>query len=291
MKRFFSKITPVRLGISIGALVSVLSGLAYVVVWHERGSAFYPFAGLAFVGGPLAGGIVAAWSAQGRRRKAFVTSGGAVFGLVCLLFFVTHVIVPQFARTTVDLTVFGEGLDGRPEPTPHLKYTLQDGSTGILVTSDGQTDVVAVIGDQPPYPSTVFLVNESDGRILRSLRFENDVIAATIDEGTLYLYNDKLGYFLDARTGEFEENFLLIDNYVGLSESDRPILSRASTGRWYMETTAVISAWRVDGTVRSRRHLAFNCIALGCFIAGETHEVTKLRRAKDGNAQGKTPPQ
>src|SRR6266508_2803843 len=107
-----------------------------------------------------------------------------------------------------------------------------------------------------------------------------------IATGTLVIYNDKLGYLLDARTGESEENFLLIDNYGGLSESDRPIISRASTGRWYMETTAVLSAWRVDGRVWSRRRLTFNCVALGCFIAGETHEVTRLRGAKGANAHG-----
>jgi hypothetical protein len=81
---------------------------------------------------------------------------------------------------------------------------------------------------------------------------------------------------MDARTGEFEETFLLIDNYGGLSESDRAIISRGSSGHWYMETTAVISSWNIDGTVRSRSHLTFNGIARGCFISGDTHEVIRL---------------
>jgi hypothetical protein len=128
----------------------------------------------------------------------------------------------------------------------------------------------------PLFPSTVFLVNKSDNKILRSMHFNNDVISAVIDEGILYIYNDKLGYLIEARTGEFEENFLLIDNYGGLTQTDRPFISRASDGHWYMETTAVISSWNIDGTVKSRPHLTFNGIALGCFISGNTRDVTRL---------------
>jgi hypothetical protein len=106
--------------------------------------------------------------------------------------------------------------------------------------------------------------------------FENDIISAAMADGTLTIYNDKLGFLIDAHTGKPEEHFLLIDNYGGLSESDRPIISRASDGHWYMETTAVISSWNVDGTVASRQHLTFNGIARGCFIFGESQDVADL---------------
>jgi hypothetical protein len=123
----------------------------------------------------------------------------------------------------------------------------------------------------------VFLVNKSNDQIIQSWRFNNDVISATIVDGTLYLYNDKLGALIDARTGAYEQSFLLIDNYGGLSETDRPFISRASSGHWYMETTSVISSWNMDGTVKSRPDLTLNGIARGCFIAGDTHEITPLK--------------
>jgi hypothetical protein len=217
MNRFLL-MTPVRLGISNGALVSVIIGLMYVAVWHESGSLFYPFAGLAFMGGPLVGGITAARKTPERKGKAFVTAGGTVFGLICLLFVVVYVVLPQFMRTSVDLTAFRDETNGRSDPPFHLRYTLPDGRTGIRITSDGQTAVVVVSDDQPPYPSSVFLVNQYDGKVMRTLRFANDVIAASIAEDTLVLYNDKIGYLLNARTGDLEESFLLIDNYGGLSE-------------------------------------------------------------------------
>ncbi len=146
-----------------------------------------------------------------------------------------------------------------------------------LITSDTQSAVVAQIDyKHPPFPSTVFLVNKGDNKIIQSMQFKNDVISATIDGDTLQIYNDKLGYLIDARTGELEKNLLLVDNYGGLSESDRPIISRASSGHWYMETTVVISSWNVDGTVKSRPHLTLNGIALGCFVSGDSREVTQL---------------
>jgi hypothetical protein len=277
MQRMFFRIAPVPLGISTGALVSVLFGLVYIVELHEPGSAFYLFAGLVFLGGSLTGGIVAALKTLEHRHKAFFTPSGAISGLVCVLFVFTYVVLPQFDRTNVQLPAFCDGFDGNLNLPSHLIYALPDGSNGTLITSDAQTAVVAVIeANDPPFPSTVFLVNKTDNNIIQSMRFNNDVISAAIDEGIVYIYNDKLGYLVDARTGEFEENFLLIDNYGGLTETDRPIISRASSGHWYMETTAVISSWNVDGSVKSRPHLTFNGIALGCFISGYTHDVTEL---------------
>jgi hypothetical protein len=77
------------------------------------------------------------------------------------------------------------------------------------------------------------------------------------------------------RRSEKIKNILVIDNYGGLSESDRPILMGTSSGHWYMETAAVISSWQVDGSVRSRPHLTFNGIVQGCFISGSTGRVTR----------------
>jgi len=276
VKQIFIKITSAWLGISVGALVSVVCGLVYIVGLHEPGSLFYPFAGLAFLGGSLFGGMVAASKAREHRREAFFISSGVIFGVAWALFIFTYAVLPQFVRTNVQLPAFCTGFDGSFNPPAHLMYTLPGGDTGILIASNTESAVVALVDyEHPPFPSTVFLVNDSDNEIIGSMRFNNDVISATIDEGIVYIYNDKLGYLIDARTGKSEESFLLIDNYGGLTETDKPIISRASSGHWYMETTAVISSWNIDGTVKSRPHLTFNGIARGCFISGSTREVIR----------------
>src|SRR5262249_7098939 len=148
---------------------------------------------------------VAGWKAQKRRCKAFLSSGIAVFGLMCVLFMMMYLVLPLFARTSIELSAFCDGCDGRLDPPAHLKYSLPGGDTGILLAGDAQAAVVAMIGDAgPPYPSTVFLLNKGDGRILSRLTFTNDVISATIDDGVLYVYNDKILYTIDARTGQPE---------------------------------------------------------------------------------------
>ena len=271
------KMTPIRRGISRGILLSLVLGWVYFGVLHEAGSKFYPFAGLACLGAPLLAGILTVSRMPERNIKAFLASSSIVFISVFFLFFVMYVVLPQFARTNVQLPAFCNGFDGSFDPPSHLTYNLPEVGTGVLLASDSESAVVVTIdSSQPPFPSTVYLVNKNDNRIIQGLKFNNDVVSATIEEGVLYIYNDKLGYLLDARTGEFEEDFLLIDNYGGLSETDRPIISRASSGYWYMETTAVLSSWKIDGTVRSRPLLTFNGIARGCFISGDTQEVTKL---------------
>jgi hypothetical protein len=271
------KLTPVRLGSIIGALVSIVSGLVYFVVLREPGSAFYPFAGLAFLVGPFLGGIVAVVKAPAHRPKSFFTASSASFGIVWILFFLTYLVLPQFDRRNVQLPAACDGFDGIFDPPWQLTYTVPGVGTGVLIASDAQSAVVAMIDQtQPSFPGAVLLVNKSDNRLIRGMGFGNDVISAAIDGNIVYIFNDKLGYLIDARTGEFEETFLIIDNYGGLTESDRPFISRASDGHWYLETAGVISSWSIDGTVKSRPDLIFSGIARGCFISGETGEVTQL---------------
>jgi hypothetical protein len=265
------------LGISLGLVFSLALGWVYLALLHEPGSAFYPFAGLVFLGGPLLGGAVAAARTRGRKLLASLISGVAVFGVAFTLFVGAYVVQPQFVRANVQLPADCDGFKGDFNPPADLAYTLPGLGTGILLAGDAQTAVVVVMDYQhPPYPSTVLLVDRGDNHVMREMHFDNNLVIAVIDEGVLYMYNDKLGYVLDAHTGAFEENFLLIDNYGGLTQSDRPFVSRASDGHLYIETTAVISSWRVDGTVLPHRYLTFNALAFNCFISGSDRTVTQL---------------
>ena len=169
------------LGILIGALVSIVLGFAYIVALHEPGSAFYPFAALAFLGGPLLGGIVAGSRAQDQRFKAFFATSVVVFAIVWMAFIFTYVVLPQFARRNVQLPAFCAGWDGRFIPPAQLAYTLPGAGTGVLLTSDAQSAVMVMIDPtQPPFPSSVYLINKSDNKMIRGMGFNNDVVSATI---------------------------------------------------------------------------------------------------------------
>lgn len=268
---------PVIKSIIIGTLFSVAAGMVYIALLHEPGPLFYPFAALAFLGGPLIAGMIGGLQLPGNRYRAYLIPGCAAFGLVLVLFFVTYAVLPHFDRTSVQLPSTCNGFSGSLHPNPALAYELPGTGTGVLVAGSEETAVVATIDyTRAPYPSTVSIVNRSDNRILRRMDFPDNTIIATIDNGIVYLYHDKLGYFLNARTGEPEKKFLLIDNYGGLSASDRPVVPGFSGGRRYLETTAVISSWSTDGTVRSRPHLAMNAVAYNCFVNGTTGEIVEI---------------
>ncbi len=268
---------PVASGIIVGALFSVIAGMVYLLPLHEPGSLFYPFAALVFLGGPLIAGTAGATRSREHKFRAFLISGGTVFAAALVLIFITYAVLPHFDRTSVLLPESCSGFSGGPHPAPALAYELPGTGTGVLVADSEETAVVAMIDySGAPYPSTVHIVNKSDNRTLRRLDFPDETIIETIDGGIVYLYNDKIGYFLDARTGAPEKKFLLIDNYGGLSDSDRPFLPGAFGERRFLETSAVISSWSVDGTVRSRSRLTMNGIANNCFVNGGTGEIVEI---------------
>ena len=268
---------PVAKGIIRGILFSCSAGIVYIRLLHEPGSLFYPFAVLFFLIGPLIAGTTGAARSPEDKYQAFLISGGAVFTTTLLLFFIIYAVMPHFDRTSVLLPESCNGFSGSPHPAPELAYELPGRGTGVSLAGNEQTSVVAMIDyTNAPYPSTVSIVNRSDNRILRRMDFADDTIIATIDSGIVYLYNDKMGYLINARTGAPEETFLKIDNYGGLSGSDRPVLAGASEGRRYLETSAVISSWSTDGTVRSRPRLTMNAFAYNCFVNGETGEILEI---------------
>ena len=147
----------------------------------------------------------------------------------------------------------------------------------MLLAGNEQTAVVVVIDyTNAPYPSTVFVVNRSDTRILRRMDFADNTLIATIDSGIVYLYHDKMGYLINART-ECTGRNLPENRQLWRPERERPpVLPGTSEGRRYLETSAVISSWSTDGTVRSRTRLTMNGIAYNCFVNGETGEIVEI---------------
>lgn len=274
-----ARITSATYGIGVGAIAISVLGVAYLALLREPGSLFYLFAGLIFVGAPLMGATAAVRKSDANTSKirVFLRACTGVFGLAVLAFILTYAVYPQFQRTTVQLPAFCGGF-AASGPPPGFDYEIPGIGAGILLAGDSQAALAAAVDwTNPPFHSTVYLVRKSGRQILWSSRFENDIIAASIDGGTLYLYNDKLGFWIDAANGRPKRELFTIDNYGGLSQTDRPVLiSSAPTGRWYMETTAMISSWNIDGSVATRRRVAFNSIAFNCLVTGATGAVTQL---------------
>jgi len=142
---------PVAKGIICGILFSCIAGIVYIILLHEPGSLFYPFAILFFLIGPLIAGTIGAARSPKDKYQAFLISGGAVFTAALLLFFITYAVLPHFDRTSVQLPKSCNGFSGSPHPAPELAYELPGTGTGVLLADNEQTAVVAMI-DYPNAP-------------------------------------------------------------------------------------------------------------------------------------------
>jgi uncharacterized membrane protein YbaN (DUF454 family) len=267
IKKLKLNITPIISGIIIGIILGVAFYLAYAFIFHESSSEFYLFAGLALLGSPLIGSIISALKAKEDKPIALLISGSAILLILIVLYILVYVALPVFFYESVQLPAsYINDASGSSSHMPsYLNYSIPGIGTGRLITGD-KNSVVVVMSDYDhlPYISTVYLINKSSNKNIRSLNFNNDIIGAAIDQGTLYIFNDKIGYFINTENGEFVKTIVRLDNYRGIFTSNN---------NTYMQTTLETSALNADGSVVSHRRMYMNCTAFGCFISGSTGQV------------------
>lgn len=254
------KIAPIIFGIIIGICLSIVFDFLYVFIFHESSSKFYLFAGLALLGGPLIGGIISALRAKENKSIALLISSVAIFVILLVLSVLSYVVLPVFSYDGVQIpaSCINASNSGSHLPS-YLNYSIPGIGTGTLITSDKKSAVVAITDyDHLPFDSTVFLINKSNNKIIQSLKFNNDIIGAAIDDGVLYIFNDKMGYIIDTDNGEFVKKIFTIDNYRGIYTYNN---------NTYMQTTLEISALNADWGVLSHRQMNMSCIAYGCLIS------------------------
>ncbi len=254
------KILPIILGITIGVIFYVVLDFMFVFIFHESSSEFYLFAALALLGGPLIGGFISALKSKKNKLIALLISGVAVFVILLILSVFSYIVLPVFSYDGVQIpaSCINASNSGSHLPS-YLNYTVPGMGTGTLITSDKKSAVVAITDyDHLPFDSTVFLINKSSNKIIQSLQFNNDIIGAAIDDGVLYIFNDKIGYIIDTDDGEFVKKIFSIDNYRGIY---------ISNNNTYMQTTLEISVLNNDGSVLSHRQMNMSCIAYGCLIS------------------------
>jgi len=260
-------ITPIILGIIIGIILGVTFYLTYVYIFHESSSEFYLFAGLALLGSPLAGSIISVLMVNEDRPIVLLISGSAILLILIVLSILAYLVLPLFFYESVQLPASYMNYDSNPGSymPSYLNYSIPGIGTGRLITSDNNSAVV-VMSDyyHLPYASTVYLINKSSNKIIWSLNFNNDIIAAAIDQGTLNIFNDKIGYYINTENGEFVKTIVRLDNYRGLFTSNN---------NEYMQTSFETSFLNADGSVGSHRQMYMNCTAFGCFIIGSTGQI------------------
>lgn len=130
-------------------------------------------------------------------------------------------------------------------------------TTGTLLTSSPTSAVVLLANyGHRPFTSTVYVVDRRRHEVVRSLDFSNDVIAAAIDHGVLYLYHEGILYPISATTGRTLHGMVRFDNYRALY---------VSRGQRRMQTSAAISSLGFDGHLVAAVNNHFATVAYGCY--------------------------
>lgn len=130
---------------------------------------------------------------------------------------------------------------------------------GTLLASDANASVVVVANyGHTPFEATAYIVRTRDAAVVQRLRLTSDVVVATVSDGLVCLFNDKLGYVFRASNGEPLSSLFESDNYRGLYTAG---------GTRYLQMDAEISALGLDGGGFSHRDLHLAGIAYGCFFS------------------------
>ena len=121
--------------------------------------------------------------------------------------------------------------------------------TAWLVAAGSDAEVVFDSG-------TAYLLKLPGRSVLWQQPFASGEISAVLQSGTAYVFDDKIGYFLDTATGDAQRHIVESDNYRGLFTS-------GSARR--VQTDMVYSVLGQGATLHL--HLDFAVIADGCVIA------------------------
>src|SRR5487761_2014098 len=128
---------------------------------------------------------------------------------------------------------------------------------GTLLASGADTKVIVVADPGQTPVLTTYIVDVRNGTVIQRLGIASEAMVAAISDGVVYLFDDKIGYMIDASTGQRVHRLVEIDNYRGLyvSGADR-----------YLQTDAEIFTL-FGRSLFAYQHLDFTGIASGCFVA------------------------
>lgn len=189
-------------------------------------------------------------------RKQLMFGGSAVLVVFIVVFgyFVAQPVIAHFGRDQVP----ADCSDAVSHLPTSRNYPISGYGTGTLVAENATTAVV-VAADYggTPFVAHVSVVNKADQRVMRAFDFSNDIVNAGFDGGTLYLFNDKLGYFVDTNRGALLSNIIESDNYRGLFETN---------GSRFVQSDITVSAITSHWTLISRHHFHMSSVAYGCYL-------------------------
>ena len=144
-----------------------------------------------------------------------------------------------------------------PQMPADRDATVPGVGVGTLLASGADTNVVVVTDPGQTPALTAYIVDTRAGKVIERLGIASEAVVAAIGDGVVYLFDDKIGYMIDASTGERVHRLIETDNYRGLY---------VSGAARYLQMDAEI-ATLFGRSLFSYQHLDFAGIASGCYFA------------------------
>jgi hypothetical protein len=181
------------------------------------------------------------------RRPMWLVAGAVGVALLALaLVPITTLLAPYSSRTIPTDCTPGS----RQISTDRILQVPEIGPAW-LVAADSEAEVAFGSG-------TAYLLKLPERSVLWQQSFASGEISAALRSGTAYVFDDKIGYFLNTATGDVQRHIVESDNYRGLFTS--------GNGR-QVQTDMVYSAVGPGATLTLHLHLVLAVIADGCVIA------------------------
>jgi len=184
----------------------------------------------------------------------------ALFGVAALIVLVAPIVtltVIALVSPYASAAIPASCSSAAPRMPVDRDATVPGIGVGTLLASGADTNVVIVTDPGRTPAMTAYIVDTSAGTVLGQLGIASEVVVAAIRDGVVYLFDDKIGYMIDASTGERVHRLIETDNYRGLY---------VSGAARYLQMDAEI-ATLFGRSLFSYQHLDFTGIAAGCYVA------------------------
>lgn len=197
-----------------------------------------------------------AWQKALSRKSILLSGIAAILALfsISLGYFVVQPVLAHFDSVQVPANC-NTSVSHLPESRD---YVIAGNGRGTLLAENTSTVVVVMANyGKVPFITHVYIIDKASERIIQTFDFHNDIVDAGFDGDTLYLFNDKLGYFVDTKSGTLLHNIVETDNYRGLFESNGNRFVQSD-----ITVSAITSTWRLI----VRHHFHMSSIAYGCYL-------------------------
>ena len=164
-----------------------------------------------------------------------------------------YALVSPYSSVPVPAACTGEAA----QATAANRVTVPGLGDGILLAQDGATRVVAISGPGGSTSGGAAIVLR-DSVVIASLPIASRTVDAGIADGIVYLFDDKIGFLLDATTGAPLPRLFESDNYRGLYTAG---------GVEYVQTSIEATAVGLGGRPFMTQTLPFSAVVDGCLLA------------------------